>query len=132
MFSFPVWEQLMIYIAEERGWEFSFDGETVPNETVFNAATYGPVILAAAAEELRLRQIGGELAITLHGDPASLFGARVEFDPARNTVTGQVWRLHTAIAMVESLPRKGNVLQLDPLPAVLPDTFRRFIEPELD
>ncbi len=127
MVSYEDWEQLMVLLAQDRGWEFSFDHEYVPVDAVFNAATYGPVLLTAAATELRMRQIGSDMAITLHGDAKSLFGARVEFENEHNTIDAQMWRLHATSVLIESLPREGRVYQLDALPGVLPPIFRSYL-----
>lgn len=132
MTSYQDWEHLMVLLAEERSWEFSFDGEYVPVDAVFNASTYGPVLLTAAAKELSLRHIGCELAVALHGDTSSLFGARADFDSKRNSIDAQMWRLHTTAVLIESLPRQGRCFQLDPLPGVLPDIFRSYLAAEVE
>ncbi len=132
LIGYRAWEQLMVLLADERGWEFTFAGEYVPVDAVFNASTYGPVLLTAVAQELQMRQIRADLGIVLHGDPESLFGARVEFDPAHNSLSAQMWRLHTVAALVEQLPRQGRVYQLDPLPAVLPVAFRQHLHQDID
>lgn len=132
MVSYHDWEQLMILLAEDRAWEFVFEGEYVPVDAVFNAATYGPVLLTAATQELHLRQIGCDMAIALHGDPESLFGARVDFDPQRNSIDAQIWRLHTTAALIESLPKVGRTYQLDTLPSVLPAVYRTYVTAEVE
>lgn len=111
----------MILIAEDRGWEFTFDGEYVPVDTAFNEATFGPALLVAAAKELQMRQIGGDLGVRLHHDAAALFGSRVSFDEGSAApLHAQMWRLNATAVLIESLPRQGRTYQLDPLPAILP------------
>ncbi|TAL63612.1 MAG: hypothetical protein EPN79_15765 [Burkholderiaceae bacterium] len=132
MISYADWEQLMVLLAEDRGWEFTFDGEYVPAAAVFNASSYGPVLLTAAAQELHLRQIRSDMAIALHGDRQSLFGARVDFDPRRNSIDAQIWRLHTTATLIESLPKHNRAYQLDPLAGVLPSNFQAYIAAEVE
>lgn len=127
MVSYEDWEALMVLLAQDRGWEFSFEREYVPVHAVFNAATYGPVLLTAAATELRMRQVGCDMAIALHGDAKSLFGARADFEDERNTIHAQMWRLHATAVLIESLPKDGRVYQLDALPGVLPSIFRSYL-----
>jgi hypothetical protein len=130
MVSYEDWEQLMIRLAHDRGWQFTFNGDYVPVDAVFNESTYGPVLLTAAVEELRLRQIGGDMAVHLEGDATALFGARAGFDAERNTIDAQIWRLHTTAVLIESLPTDGRVYRLDDLPGVLPPSLRALVQPE--
>jgi hypothetical protein len=105
--SYRDYEQIMIQLAKERGWEFEFTGESVPLQSVFNHATYAPALLVAAGTELSAREIPCDLAFEIGGEPNSLFGAKVSFP--------------------ESLPRNGNVIQLDHLQYVLGDEFAHYV-----
>lgn len=130
--GYRAWESLMILLAEERGWEFTFEGEYVPVDAVFNASTYGPVLLTAVVQELAMRQIRADLAVSLLGDEGSLFGAKVVFDEERNSLSAQMWRLHAVAALIEQLPRRDRAYQLDPLPAVLPAPFRERLRQDVE
>ena len=118
----------MRHLAYERGWEFRFGDSVVPVEAVFNAATYAPALLAAGSAELQARQIAFDLGIKLEGDPQSLFGARVVFDPSRNSPLAQMVRLVLSTMIIDSLPRSGSYICLDALQYMLSDEFSHFIQ----
>ncbi len=93
--SYRDYEQIMIRLAKDRGWEFEFAGESVPAQSVFNPATYAPAFLVAAGAELAAREIPCDLAFEVAGEPNSLFGARASFPQTRNTVQAQIMRIST-------------------------------------
>jgi len=121
-------EHIMIHLAAERGWQFKFAGEHVPTQNVFNRATYGPVLLTAANAELQARGLPVDLGLRLEGEANSLFGARVTFDSAAG-IYPQIWRIATTAMIVESLPKSGQYLELDPLQHVLGDAFAAHVLP---
>lgn len=125
--SYRDFEQIMIRLAKERGWEFEFAGESVPMQSVFNHATYAPALLVAAGAELAAREIACDLAVDVAGEPNSLFGAKATFPEARSTVQAQIMRIGATAMIVESLPRNGNVIQLDHLQYVLGDEFAHHV-----
>lgn len=125
--SYRDFEQIMIRLAKDRGWEFKFAGESVPPQSVFNPATYAPALLVAAGAELAVREIPCDLAVEIAGEPNSLFGAKASFPVARSSVQAQIMRIGTTAMILESLPRNGNVIQLDPLQYVLGDEFAHYV-----
>jgi hypothetical protein len=129
--SFKDFEHIMIHLAAERGWQFKFAGEHVPAQNVFNRATYAPALLTAAKAELAARGVACDLGIRLEGEPNSLFGARVDFEDQVNGVYPQLWRLATAAMIVESLPKVGQYVELDPLQFVLGDSFASYLAPAI-
>ncbi len=125
-------EQIMIQLVKERGWEFEFSGEPVPVQAVFNHATYAPALLAAAQAELMARDIPCDLAFELAGEPVSLFGARVFFLPGRSTFDAQVMRIGTVSMILDSLfqdavRQQKGVIQLDSLQYVLGDQYAQYV-----
>lgn len=125
--SYRDFEQIMIRLAMDRGWEFEFAGESVPLQSVFNPATYAPALLVAAGAELAAREIPCDLAVEIAGEPNSLFGAKASFPVARSSVQVQIMRIGTTAMILESLPRNGNVIQLDHLQYVLGDEFAHYV-----
>lgn len=125
--SYRDYEQIMIRLAKDRGWEFEFAGESVPAQSVFNPATYAPALLVAAGAELAAREIPCDLAFEVAGEPNSLFGAKASFPQTRNTVQAQIMRISTTAMIVELLPRNGNTIQLDPLQFVLGDEYAHYV-----
>lgn len=120
----------MIRLAAERGWEFEFEQETVPVESVFNHAVYAPALLVAADRDLGMRNMPCDLGFELSGEPNSLFGAKVSFTPEKNSYFSQIMRIGTTAMIIESLPRNGNLIQLDLLQSVLGDDFANFVAPK--
>lgn len=114
---------IMREIAIMRGWEFKFGDESVPVDSVFNAAMFAPALLAAGSAELHVRRIPFDLGIEIEEDKQSLFGARVVFDESRNSTVAQIWRLALSTMIIESLPKSGQCVSLDPLQYVLGDRF---------
>lgn len=125
--SYRDFEQIMIWLAKRRGWEFEFVGESVPLQSVFNMSTYAPVLLVAAGAELVARGIGCDLAVKIAGEPNSLFGAKVSFPAERSNVQAQIMRIGTVAMVLESLPRNGNVIQLGQLQYVLGEEFAHYV-----
>lgn len=121
--GYPDFEGIMIQLADERGWQFKFDDELIPVQSVFNQAMYAPALLALAETELSARRIACDLAVRLDGESNSLFGAKASFDDERNSTLGQIWRLLASAMIVEALPKDGNYISLDPLKYVLGDTY---------
>lgn len=125
--SYRDYEQIMIRLAKDRGWEFEFAGESVPPQSVFNQATYGPPLLVAAGTELAAREIPCDLAFEIGGEPNSLFGAKISFPSARSSVQAQIMRISTTAMILDALPRNGNVIQLDHLQYVLGDEYAHYV-----
>ncbi|CAG9169759.1 hypothetical protein [Cupriavidus pinatubonensis] len=123
-------EGIMLQLATERGWQFKFGDEVIPVQSVFNHAMYAPALLTLAGSELEARRVACDLAFRLDGESNSLFGARVAFEEERNSTLAQLWRLAASAMIVESLPKDGNYISLDPLQFVLGDTFAAFVAPE--
>lgn len=121
------YEQILINLANIRGWEFSFADESIPVPSVFNSATYAPALLAAAGAELTAREIHCDLAYELNGEPNSLFGAKVSFPIERSSIQAQILRISTTAMIIDALPKQGNVIQLDHLQYVLGDDFAHFV-----
>lgn len=121
-------EHIMIRLSLGRGWSFKFGDDFVPIEAVFNHSTYAPALLSAAGTELAMRQIPGDLGFKLEGEANSLFGARVTLEPNTNSAISQFWRLATTVMIIESLPRSGNHILLDPLQYVLGDRYADFVQ----
>lgn len=121
------YEQIMIRLAKERDWEFEFAGETVPTPSVFNHAIYAPALFVAAGAELEAREITCDLAYDLGGEANSLFGAKVSFREAGNTIVTQIMRIASTSTIIESLPRHGRMIQLDPLQYVLGEEYAHFV-----
>lgn len=126
--SYKDFEHIMIHLAAERGWQFKFAGEHVPSQNVFNRATYAPALLTAANAELQARGLPVDLGIRLEGETNSLFGAKVVFEAATSGVYSQIWRLATTAMIIESLPKAGQYLELDPLQHVLGDAFAHVLQ----
>lgn len=124
--SYRDYEQIMIRLANDRGWAFEFAGEAVPAQSVFNNSTYAPALLVAAGTELAAREIPCDLAFEIAGESNSLFGAKASFAGDRNSVQAQIMRISTTAMIVEALPRNGNVIQLDHLQYVLGDDFAHY------
>lgn len=125
--SYRDYEQIMIRLVKDRGWEFEFAGESVPRQSVFNQATYGPPLLVAASTELAAREIPCDLAFEIGGEPNSLFGAKISFPTSRSSVQAQIMRISTTAMILDALPRNGNVIQLDHLQYVLGDEFAHYV-----
>lgn len=125
--SYRDYEQILVKLANDRGWEFEFAGEPVPVQSVFNQATYAPALLAAANAELAAREIRCDLAFELGGEPNSLFGAKVSFPPERSSIQAQIMRIGTTAMIIDALPRNDEVIQLDHLQYVLGDGFAHYI-----
>ncbi len=129
---FRDYEQILIQLANKRGWEFEFAGESVPVQSVFNQATYAPALLAAAGAELAAREIPCDLAFELDGEPNSLFGAKISFPSERSSIQAQIMRIGTTAMIIDALPRNGNMIQLDDLQYVLGDEFAHYISQSKD
>ncbi len=125
--NFGDFEHIMIHLSRERGWEFSFAAESVPVQAVFNSAMYAPALLAAAEAEMVVRQIPCDLGLLIEGESNSVFGARVAFDEAKNGLLSQFWRIAASAMIVESLPRNGTVIELDPLQFVFGDKYAHYV-----
>lgn len=126
------YEGIMIELAAERGWEFKFGDEVIPVQSVFNHATYLPALLTLASAELDARHIGCDLAFRLEGEANSLFGASLSFVDARNSTLAQIWRIAASAMAVESLPRHGSYIDLEPLQYVLGDQYAAFVTPDAE
>lgn len=127
LINYRDYEQIMIRLAKERDWEFEFVGETVPLQSVFNQATYGPSLLVAAGAELDAREIPCDLAYVIGGESNSLFGAKISFPLERSSVFAQIMRIGASAMIIEALPRNGRVIQLDPLQYVLGEEYAHFV-----
>jgi len=125
--SYRDYEQIMINLAVERGWEFEFDGESVPVPAVFNQAVYAPALLIAADKELGMRNIRCDLGFEVGGEQNSFFGAKVTFMVEKSNYLSQIMRIGTTAMIIESLPRNGNTIQLDALQFVLGEEFSHFV-----
>ncbi|MDH0342148.1 hypothetical protein [Chromobacterium haemolyticum] len=125
-------EGVMIHLSKERGWEFKFTDEQIPVQSVFNHSTYAPALLTLAKAELETRHIPSDLGIRLEGESNSLFGARVVFDDGQNSFLSQIWRLAATAMIVESLPKDGNYIVLDPLQYVLGDAYAAYATREIE
>lgn len=125
--SYTDFEGVMIHLANERGWEFKFADELIPVQSVFNHSTYAPALLTLANAEMEARHIPFSLGIRLEGEGNSLFGARVAFDEVRNSFLAQIWRMATTSMIVESLPKEGRYIRLDPLQYVLGDSYAAYV-----
>lgn len=121
--SYRDFEQIMVRLASERNWSFEFAGEPIPSQAVFNPAAYAPALLTAANAELAARGIPLDLGIELCGESNSLFGARVAFSESGKTIQAQMMRIGTTALIIESLPKPGNAIQLDPLQFMLGEEF---------
>lgn len=132
------YEQIMIRLAKDRGWEFEFAGESVPTQSVFNQATYGPALLVAAGTELAAREIPCDLAFEIGGEPNSLFGAKISFPPERSSFQAQIMRISTTAMIIDALREDSllryqdglqttKAIQLDPLQYVLGDDFAHYV-----
>jgi len=124
------YEQIMINLAMERGWEFEFDGESVPAPAVFNQTVYAPALLVAANKELEMRSISCDLGFEVGGEQNSLFGAKITFPAASNNYLSQIMRIGTTAMIIESLPRNGNTIQLDALQYILGEEYSNFVAPK--
>lgn len=125
--SYRDYEQIMIQLAINRGWEFEFAGESIPMQSVFNQSTYAPALLVAAGAELAAREIPCDLAFDISGEANSLFGAKVSFPPERSDYQAQIMRIGATAMIFDALPRNGNVIQLDRLQYVLGDEFAHYV-----
>ena len=115
----------MIHLAEGQNWQFRFEDEAIPVDSVFNADMFGPPLLFAAQDEMRRRQVPAQLGIALSGKAETLFGARVEFVPTENPILSQFWRVAISAQLVRAL-RKDKHIQLAPLQFVLGDTYSAY------
>lgn len=120
-------EGMMIHLAKEKGWQFSFSDEEIPLSVVFNRAMYAPPLLSATQQELDSRGVSVDLGFQLQGESTSLFGAKVVFHEAEQSILSQIWRLAAVSWMIESLPVVKARIQLDPLQYVLGDRYAQFV-----
>ena len=127
MTEYTDFEGIMIHLATERGWEFKFTDEVIPVATIFNEATYAPALLTLVKDEFEARQIGGDLGFSLVGESNSLFGAKVQLTDAGRNFEAQLWRILGSTRMIESLPKDGPYISLDPLQFVLGDAFAHHV-----
>lgn len=127
LINYRDYEQIMIRLAKERGWEFEFAGESVPLQSVFNNATYAPPLLVAAGAELGAREIHCDLGYEIGGESNSLFGAKISFVQERSSVMAQIMRIAASAMLVEALPRNERSIQLDPLQYVLGEEYAHFV-----
>ena len=127
LINYRDYEQIMIRLAKERGWEFEFAGEAVPLQSVFNHSTYAPPLLVAAGAELGAREIPCDLAYEIGGESNSLFGAKISFAAERSTVMAQIMRIAASAMLIEALPLNGRTIQLDPLQYVLGEEYAHFV-----
>lgn len=112
-------EGVMLQLAHEEGWEFEYDARSVSVASVFNEATFGPALLQAAQLELAARGISQDLGLILEADEQAMFGKRIRFDDSRSGLMVRMWRLVHCAYQVDMLPRNGNRICLDLVPAVL-------------
>lgn len=127
LLNYRDFEQIMIRLAGERGWEFEFAGESIPPQAVFNQATYAPPLLTAAHAELAAREIPCDLAFEISGESNSLFGAKISFPMERSSYVAQIMRIGATAMIIEALPRNGNHVQLDHLQYVLGDEYAHYV-----
>jgi len=114
--EFVAFEGILRRYAQERGLSFQYDGVPVEEEMVFHPAGFAPGLLAAAQVDMHARGLNVNLGLVIEADASALFGRRVTFQAS--TPQAQMWRLLQASYMLDALPRAGNVVVLDDVPAV--------------
>lgn len=113
----------MLQLAQHEGWQFEYEGRPISTALVFNDATFGPALLQAAQAELDARGITQDLGLVLESDSGAMFGKRVHFDDSRNNVVAGIWRLAQCAYQLQELPRNGDRISLDLVPAMLSAEF---------